>query len=328
MCHGDFHLGVVAQRQNILHQALAEGTFAYDDTTVIVLDGTCHNLAGRGAVAVNEDGQGDIEVNRVVGGRMQAVGRGGLAFHGDDGLPFGDEHIDDVDRFVHQAAAIATQVEHKAFELAFLTHLCKLLLHLFGSVAGESTQLEVGNAIVEQLIIRYVVDLHLLAFQSLFNGFLLTVTLEFQRHLGARLSLQQVTDFLGVFLLTVDTIHLKDDIAGDDTCFLCRPAIVGVGDTGKLAVILDDGTDAAILARGHKLGVLDVRLGDENGVRVKAVEHGLDGSLVELAGVDFIDIVEVELTQEAVVDVEAFGDLEVVLLLLCEEADGEEQYQD
>ena len=75
-----------------------------------------------------------------------------------------------------------------------------------------------------------------------------------------------------------------------------------------------------VFSSGHELGVFDVRLGDEDRVWVEAIEHGLDGRLVEFAWVDFVDIVEVELTKEAVVDVEALGDLEVVLLLLGEEA--------
>ena len=153
----------------------------------------------------------------------------------------------------------------------------------------------------------------------------MTIPLEFQRHLSARLPLQQVTDLLGVLFLAVHAVHLQDGVASDDARFLCRPTFVGVGDAGELAVVLDDGADAAVFACGHELGVLDVRLGDEDRVGVEAFEHGLDGSLVEFARVDFVDIVEVQLTEETVVDVEAFGDFEVVLLLLGEETQRKKQ---
>ena len=88
---------------------------------------------------------------------------------------------------------------------------------------------------------------------------------------------------------------------------------------------MDDSADATVLARGHELGVLDVRLWDEDRIWVKTIEHGFDGSLIEFAWVDFIDIIEVELAQEAVIDVEALGNFEVVLFLLGDEAQGEAQ---
>ena len=91
---------------------------------------------------------------------------------------------------------------------------------------------------------------------------------------------------------------------------------------------MDQGSNAAIFARGHKPRVFDVRLGDEHRIGVKAIEHGFDGGFVQLTRVDFVDIVEVQLTEEAVVDVEALGDFEVILLLLGEEAEREQESQD
>ena len=115
MGHRNFHLGVVTQRKDILHQAFAKGALADDHATVVILDGTCHDFAGRCAVAIHQYSQRDFKVDRVVGGRMHAAGCRGLAFHRHYRFAFGNKQIDNVDCLVHQTASVTAQVEDEAF---------------------------------------------------------------------------------------------------------------------------------------------------------------------------------------------------------------------
>ena len=228
MRHRDFHLRIVTQRQDILYQPFTKSPLPDDDCAVVVLQGSRHDLTGRGTVAVNKNGHRNFKVDRLVGSRMQAVGCGRLATHRNDRFPLGNEQVDNVDCLVHQAATVAAQVEDEALQLMVFPHFHEFLLHLLARVAGEAAQRNVGHAIVEHLIIRYVVDFHLFALQGLLNGFLHAVTLDFQRHFSTGLTLQQIADFLRVLLLAVDAVHLNDGITGDESAFLCRPSFVRV----------------------------------------------------------------------------------------------------
>ena len=99
---GDFHLGVVGEGQYVLYQAFAEGTLSDDDTPVVVLDGAGEDFAGRGAAAVDEDGQGDLLVDGLVGGGIQVIGVLCLAFGRHHGFAFRNEEVDNIDCLIEE----------------------------------------------------------------------------------------------------------------------------------------------------------------------------------------------------------------------------------
>ena len=140
MRHRNLQLGIVAQRQDILHQSFTKRPLPDDDSAVVVLYGTCYNLTGRSTVAVDKDGERNLKVKRLVGGGIQVIGCGGLTFHGDDGLTLGDKQVDNVHCLVHQAAAVAAQVEDETCQLTVFPHLHKLILQFLGRIACKATQ--------------------------------------------------------------------------------------------------------------------------------------------------------------------------------------------
>ena len=216
-----------------------------------------------------------------------------LTFGGDHGFAFGDEEVDDVDGLVHESAAIASEVDDEALEVVLFLHLHEMLFHLVASIFGETAKAHVTDAVVKHGGVGDVVDLDFLAFEFEFDGLFNTVALDFDGHLGARLSLEQLADLVGRLLVGVYAVDGDDGVASLEACFLSWPSLVWIRDASVFAVILDQGTNAAVFAGGHQLVVFNFRLGDKHGVRVHLLEHGVDGGLVQFRRVDLVYVIQV-----------------------------------
>ena len=181
-----------------------------------------------------------------------------------------------------------------------------MLLHLVCSIFCKTVEGHIADAIVEHRGVGYVVDFDLFTFQFELDGLVETIAFDFEGHLCARLALQQLADLVGGLFVSVDPVDGKDGVTSLEACFLSWPALVGIGDTGVFAIVLDDGTDTAVFTSGHELIGLDFRFGDEHGIGIEPLQHGVDGGFVELCWVDLIHIVQVQFPEQAVVDVDAF----------------------
>ena len=54
MSNGEPYHRTIGQVDGALHESLAKGAASHDESTVLVLDGTCHNLCGRGCIFIYE----------------------------------------------------------------------------------------------------------------------------------------------------------------------------------------------------------------------------------------------------------------------------------
>ena len=122
--------GAVGQVERSLYQTFAEGTTADDDATVVVLDGTRENLAGRGRAFVDEDDEFAGGVKPVFLA-PPFLTRRVYAFGEDDKFVFGEELVDEFNGGVEVASRVATQVEDErlhALSLQFGKSLHELLV--------------------------------------------------------------------------------------------------------------------------------------------------------------------------------------------------------
>ena len=289
-----------------MDQPFSEGTLSDDHAAVIVLDGAREDLTGGSAAAVHEDGERELLVNRLVVGGIEASGILCLAFGGDDRLAFGDEEVDDVNGFVEQASTVPTDVDDEALQVMVFLHVQDMLFHLVGCILGEAAETYVADAVFEHRGVGDVVDLDFFPFQGLGEGLVGAIAPDLDGYIGAGLSFEEFTDLFGVLLMGVHAVDFQDDVTSLKTSLLRRPSLVRVGDPDVFAVILDQSTDATVFARGHELVAFDFRLRNEDGVGVQSAKHGIDGSLVEFGRVDLVHIVQVQLPEEAVVNVNAF----------------------
>ena len=106
----------VAERDDGLHRALAEGARAEDGRALVVLQRAGDDFRRRGRAAVDQHDD-RLAVGDVARARRVALRLVGVAAAGRDDLAALEEGVGDRDRLVEQAARIVAQVEHEALEL-------------------------------------------------------------------------------------------------------------------------------------------------------------------------------------------------------------------
>src|SRR6202011_671698 len=120
---------VFAERRDSLHEALAEGSFAYDEAAVVILHGAGDDFRGGRGIIVHKNYQRDGYALIAAHGVVRTI-RGAAAVMRDDELTFVEEHIADGDCFIEEAAGIAAHVEDETVELRRVE-----LLEAFGDFA-------------------------------------------------------------------------------------------------------------------------------------------------------------------------------------------------
>ncbi len=132
-------------------------------------------------------------------------------------------------------------------------------------------------------------------------------------HLRAGLSLQQLAHLIGVHALGIAPVHVQDQVAGLDAVGHRRVALVGFAHHHPVVLLADHGPDAAVLPGGHDAVILHVALGDVLGVGVEAFEHRVDPRIDQLAGVDIVHVIDVDVLVELIEDLQVLAHLEVVV---------------
>ena len=97
---GEFDARVVPDVFLVLHQPFAVAALSDEHPAVEVLNGTTNNLAGRGAVVIDEYRHGYVGVYRCLGGAEAAVPLGHFAFGAYDQFALGNEHVGQLDGFI------------------------------------------------------------------------------------------------------------------------------------------------------------------------------------------------------------------------------------
>ena len=105
----------VLQFDHVLHASLAPGALADDDRPLVVLQAGGHDLAGTGAVAVDQHDHGKALEGAFLVGVPDALGA--VAALGADDPAFGNEQVADFDGRTEQPARIEPQVQDQPAQL-------------------------------------------------------------------------------------------------------------------------------------------------------------------------------------------------------------------
>ena len=113
------HLERVAaiQREERLHEPLAERRRAHDERAIVILERAGDDLRCAGAAAVHENDERYVGNERVLAGGVD-LRRGIAAADTHQLLALAQEHVADTERLIENAARVIAQVEHDALGAA------------------------------------------------------------------------------------------------------------------------------------------------------------------------------------------------------------------
>ena len=198
--------------------------------------------------------------------------------------------VDDIYSFAHQAAPVAAQVEDDAFHVGVVAFQpLESLADILGGVLREFVKADISHIPVNHTGVRNVgepdfgtgdgdVELFAFAFQA-------------QGDVGAGLSAHGAAHVGVVFALGAFSVHGEDSVAYLQSGLVGRQPFVRLGDVDFIALLMDEGADAAILSQHLHLDILHVALGKVVGIGVHRSQHGVDGHLHGLSGVNVVNIV-------------------------------------
>ena len=72
-------------------------------------------------------------------------------------------------------------------------------------------------------------------------------------------------------------------------------------------------TDTTILSSGHEAQIFNSGFGIIDGIRIQAFHHGIHSGLHQSARLDFVDVINVQFSEQSGHDFELFRKLEVIL---------------
>ena len=234
---GDLHAVFLAlysaQREDVLHDALAVGLGTDHQGAAAVLQAAGEDLAGRGGSAVDQDHQGDI-VLPGLGVALLAVAGAVLAV---EEQLLVQEDVGDLFRRVHPAAGIIAQVQDQGGG-ALLFQLLHVGGQTFLAVAGELVQRDQADVVLQHGHFRPVhVD------DGAADGIddVLPFADDFQLHGVGFLAAHQVGGFGHVFRGDLQIVHPDEDVA------LADPGLLGGGVFEHAA----DGDDVGVIVGQH-----------------------------------------------------------------------------
>ena len=145
--HGDPQAAAVAEIERLLHKALAEGTAAYNGSSVVILDGSREYFAGRCRILVYKHHEFHVLKFAAAGG-VEILARLRTAFQINHTCTLRKEHVREEERLVEEAAAVVAEVEYHPFHPKG-DQLVACPGHLFISRAGEFAKAEVSCRVVD-----------------------------------------------------------------------------------------------------------------------------------------------------------------------------------
>ena len=130
MSNGQTDHRTVWQIDGALYKTFSKRTATYHHTAVLILDGTCHNLCGRGCILVHQHNDASIAETAMFGCLIVAT-VGHASFCIDNQVTCLQELTGQVGSCLQIATAILLQVEHQVFHalrLQFLHALHELII--------------------------------------------------------------------------------------------------------------------------------------------------------------------------------------------------------
>ena len=150
---GEFQVGVVADRAGRLYEPLAERALTEQYAAVEVLESSRYDLCGRGRGAVDQHGDWNLRVDRFALGNEGGIQLLHASPHRYYLGPFGDEHREDFDRLLQDAAAVPPQVDNQSFDPRFF-HRHDSVADIVAAIFGKIFVYDVTDAVVDNAPIR------------------------------------------------------------------------------------------------------------------------------------------------------------------------------
>ena len=184
------------QRKYRLHQSFAEGPRTDDQRPIDILQRPRNNFARACAPAIGKDDHRGCLQERLFGGDVRFVGFRPASFCTHNFRPFGDKFADNVHGGIQKPAGIPPQIEDDTLDLAFDLQLLDRLVDLVPRLSRESFQPDVADPIVNEINVRHVLYLDLLADQGEVERFGDSFPFDDQADLRSRFAAGQHTDFI------------------------------------------------------------------------------------------------------------------------------------
>ena len=288
---GELQHGVVAQRPRRLHKPLAVAALADDHRTVEVLQGAGHDLRRRCRIAVDEHRQRQVGEDRLRRGAVNLPRILRTAFGAYHLGAFGNEHAQNLDRLLHDAAAVAAVIEDQTLQFSPGAQLLDGCAHVFVTPFGKVAVTDVTDAVGHPAGVRHARNGDALALQGDGLGAAVEV-LDGHLDLAARLPLEPGADLLGRKAFGVLAVDGEDLVADLQPGPVGGRTLVGLGDLHPVALLADERSHAAVFARGEQLEVGHLLLRDEFGVRIEVADHAFGGPFHEFVGVHRVYIAQ------------------------------------
>ena len=225
---------------------------------------------------------------------------------------FGDEHREDFDRLLQDAAAVPPQVDNQSFDPRFF-HRHDSVADIVAAIFGKIFVYDVTDAVVDNAPIRNARhdDPFPLEGQFFFLAGQQFANLQVQR--GARRGFQHRTHLAHFVAFDAFSVHFEQEVAHHESGLVGRRVFIRLGDHHVVVLLPDHRAHAAVLAGGHDLEIGHLLFGNQFGVRIELGGHAVGCVQQHFVGIDLVHVEQVQFAEhvEQYLDITAQREIRV-----------------
>ena len=290
MCNRQTDHRAVRQIDRTLDKTLSESTTAYNDTTILILNGSSDNLCGRRRITIYKDD--DLtreEGSTAIGSIFRARHSPTLCI--DNEVALLQELLGNVDCSLQISAAILLQIEDEISH-SLLTQLIQALQEFLMGRSTEVTNTDIADARANHIGGINRLDGNLITDNSKLQHILDTLTNDAQVDLRAFRATQTLHDLLLCHLDTSDgsIVYQNNAVACQDAHFLRRAIRNRLDHEQGILNHIELYTDPLEITIQRLVEVLYFLRREIAGMRVKLIQHTSDGILHQFLLIDTIHI--------------------------------------
>ena len=290
LCCCEFQVVAIADIVGRLHQTLAECATSHQHRTVHILQRSRHNLGRRSRAAIGQHNDRQLRLNRLFISSIDLIHLLVATLHFEHLRALRQEHRQNLDRLLHNTAAIATVVEHQTTQVSRLAQCHQLTAQIGRTALAEIVVGDVADRVVQPARIRNARNRDSLTAQRQLHLGVIDQTSDLQSHLGIGVALQAVAHLLDGHTLGRLTVDFEDSVADLDTRTVGRTALVRLCKAHIITLLANQRAHAAILARGQHLELAHLLFGHIGRVGVERRGQSHRRILHHFGGLDRIDI--------------------------------------
>ena len=202
------------------------------------------------------------------------------------------EQRHDIHRLIHQAAAVAAQVQYQACHFSVSLQFLKSPADIPGTVHSKAADLNISGRIIEETIIHHIRDMNPLPGQGHLRSIAPAAAHYGHIEDSAWTAAHSLTALVSGKVLGADSLYRHHGITRMQSGFYGRRPVIRLHyDDVTLLCFLDKGTDTAITCRSHDVQILLVLLRNKYRVRVEGRQHRiytLVQQIIQLYGIHIL----------------------------------------